>query len=154
MSSAIVEIHCFVDAFGEYIVKEMSLVDMQYYSSIHWIFKPPKINFFNTKSLKTNCWLTKNLHFLKWKRGYVEYDELTEISAFISSNFTKVYTKGLEKARFLKRFGLNVINVEELGCRKLDPIGPGTQCIEHNTHPEACTHYHAYGILAWLNRYK
>jgi hypothetical protein len=135
-------------------VKEMSLVDMQTYSSLHWVFKPPKISLLNGKSLKTNRWLTKNLHFLKWESGYVEYDELTEISAFISSNFAKVYTKGSKKARVLQKFGLNAINVEELGCRKLDPIGPGTQCIEHNTHPEACSHYHAYRILTWLNLYK
>ena len=159
MMSVVVDIQCLMQAGGEYIVKELSVVDMYYYSSSHWLFKPPKTDGRDLKSLKTNYWLSKNLHFLNWEDGYIEYEELFVIMSFIALNYNRVYVKGLQKKNVLSKFisESKVINLEDYGCPKLATLIPrivNVHCINHSKTSKACTHYRAYAILSWMKEYK
>ena len=63
MAEAILDIQCIVGADNKYIIKEMSIVDMDSNASQHWIFKNSHINQ-NAKSRSVNNWLQRHYHGL------------------------------------------------------------------------------------------
>ena len=154
--SVIADIQCLMQAGDEYILKELSIVDTYYYSSAHWLFKPPKTDGRDLKSLKANYWLSQNFHFLNWEDGYIESEQLPQIMSRIALKYNTVYVKGYQKKTVLTKYisESKVINLEDYGCPKLATLRPGivnAQCVDHSRQPQACTHYRVHAILRWMN---
>lgn len=138
----IADFQCFVDSVGGYIVKELSLLDYNFQSVRHWIFKPPVQHKQCEKSRRTNYWLENYYHKIKWNDGDIEYEMIRDIFKFIDCNYKFVFVKGYEKKRFLLQnlYSCCVINLEDYDCPKLDSLETaGNQCIIHNTCKEKCT---------------
>lgn len=55
---------------------------------------------------RTAGWLTRHHHRIRWEDGEIPYDE--NLIRTLCSPFQVIYTKGLEKVMFLKRFHSNV----------------------------------------------
>jgi len=71
MSSAILDIQCVL-----YIIKEISVVDLEGLASQHWIFKHSRTP--NTAKIEAvNMWLFRNCHRLSTDCGDVRYSEIT-----------------------------------------------------------------------------
>lgn len=153
-SACVVEIQCFVDNRLNYIVKELSILDLDYNSSQHWIFQPPDECDLNESSLRTNNWLNKYFHKIKWDDGDVDYDHLNVIIDRYLSKYKKILVKGLQKKRFLSHYSENVINLEDYGCPQIRelimPSEQGTQCLLHSTIPWVCTHFRVYALSHWM----
>ncbi|KAL4092513.1 hypothetical protein QTP88_027012 [Uroleucon formosanum] len=106
---------------NKYMIKEMSIVDTETWSTQHWIFKNSKLKQDN-KSRKTNKWLERNYHQLSLEYGDIEYEEVGRI--LNSLKFTCIYVKGEQKKQVLMEYIPHValINIEDMGCPRLDQI--------------------------------
>lgn len=151
--ACVVDMQCFIDNSKLYIVKELSILDMENLSSGHWLFKPPENLSLNAFSYRVNSWLTRNFHQIKWEEGEVDYVELDAILHKHLTHYNKIFVKGLQKKQFLNHYCGNVINLEEFDCpqiSQLRPLNDGTQCLLHNKTPTMCTHFHVYALSHWI----
>lgn len=102
LSVSVVDFQAFLDNDGEYIVKEIAIVDeFQHYT--HLFFKSP----FDKSQLdhryyRQAVWLENNLHRIKWEYGDVELSD--DVLSTLLRNYDVVYVKGLEKANYLSKF--------------------------------------------------
>lgn len=102
---AVVEFHAFTDNFNRYIVKEFAIVSKA--SQCQVIFEPPfDRSLLDGKAQRNVRWLEKNLHKISWEEGGLSYD--LETINILCKPFVKLYTKGAEKAAFLRKFHPNV----------------------------------------------
>lgn len=157
-SVLIADFQCFVNNEGGYIVKELSIFDYTFQTMQHWMFKPPKLHYkLSCKAQRTNCWLTKCFHKIKWDDGEVEYEVIRDIFKYIDDNFRYVLVKGCQKRKFLLKnlYNCSVIDLEEYGCPKialLPMLNDSKHCIKHNLWKEKCTQYSIQAINSWLDR--
>ena len=153
MASAIVDIQCVLGMDNTYMIKEMSIVDTETWASQHWIFKNSK-SMQDNKSRKTNKWLERNYHNLSIEYGDVEYEELSRI--LNSLKFRNIYVKGEQKKQLLVEFipHVVVINIEDMGCPRLDQICDEETlpcCIFHmEINPKQCTFYKVFSLRKWF----
>ncbi|KAL4119500.1 hypothetical protein QTP88_012307 [Uroleucon formosanum] len=112
---------CVLGFNNKYMIKEMSIVDTETWSTQHWIFKNSKLKQDN-KSRKTNKWLERNYHQLSLEYGDIEYEEVGRI--LNSLKFTCIYVKGEQKKQVLMEYipHIALINIEDIGCPHLDQI--------------------------------
>lgn len=152
MSSAIIDIQCILGINNKYFIKEMSIVDTETWTTQHWIFKNSKL-LQDNKSRKTNKWLERNYHQLSIEYGDIEYEELSRI--LNSLKFDCIYVKGEQKKQLLNEYiqHLTIINIEDLGCPRLDQICDEETlpcCIFHkDLNPKQCTFYKVFAIRKW-----
>jgi len=153
MSSAILDMQCVLGMDNKYMIKEMSIVDTETWSTQHWIFKNSKLKQDN-KSRKTNKWLERNYHQLSLDYGDIEYEELSRI--LNSLKFRCIYVKGDQKKQVLMEYIPHValINIEDIGCPRLDQICDDETlpcCIFHmEFNPKQCTFYKVFCIRKWF----
>ena len=131
----------------------MSIVDTETWATQHWIFKNSK-SMQDSKSQKTNKWLLHNFHQLSIDYGDIEYEELDRI--LNSLKFDCIYTKGEQKKQLLIEYiqHVAVINIEDLGCPRLDQICDEENlpcCIFHkDLNPKQYTFYKVFAIRKWF----
>lgn len=105
---AVVEFHGYHDNNYKFIVKEFAIVGENFSSVV--VFKPPyTFDQLNSGARRTALWLQKNYHHIGWEEGDVPYDE--DVIRTLCKPFSIIYTKGLEKAQFLRKL---LPHVEEL----------------------------------------
>lgn len=116
-SHAVVDFLSLRDFNGTFIVKELAINING--STGHWIFKKPFFVMSNDKTDRVNRWVTQKYHGMKMDEGDVPYTMLQPILLKYLSNVDFIYTKGLEKCRFLENI-LNraVINLDDFECPK------------------------------------
>ena len=65
---AVVEMQCFTDNAGHYILKELAIVSEEGVGN--WVFLPPyDFETLNAKAQQTALWLTTQFHGLAWDSG-------------------------------------------------------------------------------------
>lgn len=103
----VVEFHAFRGNNNEFIVKELVLVNVNAGFYTQLFFKPPyeRTNLDEQREKQAE-WLENHYHCIKWEYGDLKYS-LDTIKS-LCSYFTIIYTKGLEKCRFLQQFHDNV----------------------------------------------
>jgi len=156
---AIIDFQAFVDDHNNYIVKELSVIDLQTYASQHWIFKAPYgCEFLEKETIRTNRWLSKHYHKLDWWKGDVNYDQLAKILEDINTKYCVIYVKGSKKKALIKEYIFDslIIDLEEYGCPSLKHITTkrqGAYCFHHNNNRETtCAVYRINGLAEWLER--
>ena len=146
MGTAVVEFQAFKDNNNKFILKELAIVGKSYRTQI--IFKPPySINELNDKMQRTARWLSRHYHHIKWNDGDVEYDE--RILIYLCKPFKAIYTKGLEKAIFLRQFHSNVIELDQTLHINTD-IKLDCLLNQHNVNNENCALKSAYYYLKYI----
>ncbi|KAL4153420.1 hypothetical protein QTP88_001253 [Uroleucon formosanum] len=149
----IIHMQCVLGFNNKYMIKEMSIVDTETWATQHWIFKHSK-SMEDNKSRKTNKWLERNYHQLSIEYGDIEYEELDKI--LNSLKFRCIYVKGEQKKQVLMEYIPHValINIEDLGCPRLDQICDDETlpcCIFHmEFNPKQCTFYKVFAIRKWF----
>lgn len=156
MSSVILDIQCVLGMNNKYLIKEMSVICTETQAAQHWIFKHPLITQ-DAKSQSVNKWLERNYHRLSIEYGDVEYKELDNILNTLK--FKYIYVKGEQKQKMIEEIipHVTVINMEELGCPRLNQLCTKDnfpRCIFHmDINPYQCTFYKVYALKKWyVNR--
>ena len=132
--SAVVEMQCFVDNEGRFIVKELAIVSGNIQS--HWVFKPPYDSTkLDNKALRTNRWAEKYYHGLAWLSGDTPYEALERIIRRFCIMFDRIYTRGSEKCtlltKILEPLQVKVINVDTIALTPPDDQKPLPRCLRH-----------------------
>ncbi|KAL4090174.1 hypothetical protein QTP88_025073 [Uroleucon formosanum] len=137
---------------NDYLVEKI-ILDTETWATQHWIFKHSK-SMEDNKSRKINKWLERNYHQLPIEYGDIEYEELGKI--LNSLKFTHIYIKGDQKKQVLMEYipHVTLINIEDLGCPRLDQICDDETlpcCIFHMEYnPKQCTFYKVFAIRKWF----
>jgi hypothetical protein len=153
MSSAILDIQCVLEAGTKYLIKEMSVIDTETWATQHWIFKHCD-NKQDGLTRRTNKWLEKHHHGLSMEYGDVEYEEIDRI--LNSLKFDTIYVKGEQKQKMIIEFipHTTVINIEELGCPRLNQLCNEDNlpcCIFHmDLNPKQCTFFKIFTLRKWF----
>ncbi|MGP1917392.1 MAG: hypothetical protein ACTS6P_02225, partial [Candidatus Hodgkinia cicadicola] len=112
---AVVEFQAFRGDRNEYLIKEFAAVDVNTNFSVVLLFASPyNHSRLSTKTQRSNDWLQTHYHRLRWDDGNVPYKDLIRTVVKICSRFSVVYTKGSEKATFLRQYHGNVIDLDDL----------------------------------------
>ncbi|WP_221935963.1 hypothetical protein, partial [Klebsiella pneumoniae] len=108
----VIELQGFRNNSHEFIVKELAIFDIATHVVNYFLFKPPfPFRVLNNKAFRTNRWLTQNFHHLTWDEGFTEYKELTNIMHHYCKQYDEIYTSGLEKSQWIRKFSTRqVIN--------------------------------------------
>lgn len=115
---AVVEFHGFRDNNNLFIVKELAIVGDSFQTQV--LFKPPyDQSVLNAKMQTNNRWLSRHVHGIRWEEGDVPYDE--EIIRNLCKPFTVIYTKGLEKVKFLQNLHPEVRDLNTKTTQTSDP---------------------------------
>lgn len=102
---AVVEFQAFKDNSNNFIIKELAIVSDSLICQL--IFSSPyEFHNLNEKMRRTARWLTRHHHYINWDDGKVQYNK--ELIRTLCSPFDVIYSKGLEKVKFLKQFHSNV----------------------------------------------
>lgn len=87
---------------NEFLVKEYAALCLQDNHHVAHLFKPKYAwDELTKKNQKTNTWLTKYLHGLKWNSGYLPYDTLEDVILATLYCASIIYVKGKDKKKFL-----------------------------------------------------
>ena len=104
----VVEFHGFKDNNNKFILKEFVVLSKSFNTQI--IFKSPYSHtLLNNKSLKALHWLRCHFHKIGWEDGDVTFSK--PFLKCLLAQFSTVYTRGLEKAEYLKEFHSNVVDL-------------------------------------------
>lgn len=119
MNGCVVEFEAFQDVGNGFIIKELAAVDVESGLSRVVLFKPPfELTCLDQKSRRVAFWLERNRHGVSWEDGDVDYSELQKTIRDLCTSYSCVFTKGAEKARFLRAFHPNVKDLTTMNAPK------------------------------------
>jgi hypothetical protein len=147
---AVVEFHGFRDGNNDFIVKELALVSSSEQTYTLVFFKSPfERSCLDSRCLKGVTWLEKNFHYISWDYGDVQYSE--EVMTTLCNKFATIYTKGFEKANFLRRFHPNVKMIGDEAPKSKD--NEEVSCPLH-TNGGRCALQSALFYMEWLRKHE
>lgn len=117
--AAVVEFQAFLNNDNKYIIKEFVIIGDSFQTQI--IFKSPFCKCaLDDKQQRTARWLSRHLHGIKWEDGTITYNE--GLIKSLCKQFDTIYTKGREKAEFLKQFHPNVFELTNVSSNDVNNI--------------------------------
>lgn len=106
----IVEFQAFKNNKKGFIIKELIILDVLTGVYSYFVFKPPyDFSMLLPKYGKTNNWLTRFYHHIRWNEGFTSYSELNAIMSHFCEKYKTIYTTGKEKCKWLQQFSSGVI---------------------------------------------
>ncbi len=103
--SAIIEFQAFKGNENEFIIKELVILDLKTNIPNYFLFKPPfSFSHLNRKQKKTNNWCTRRHHLITWDEGFTNYEELDNIMYHYCTQFTSIFSTGLEKCNWIRMY--------------------------------------------------
>ncbi|KAG8289615.1 hypothetical protein J6590_100821 [Homalodisca vitripennis] len=113
------------------LFKELAIVGNSFQCQI--IFKPPfPREQLSAKNRTTAHWLEDNYHKISWEEG--DYPYRANVLRTLCKPFAVIYTRGLEKAEFLRKFHGDVRELDDIVCEEA-----GNPCSCKTTHRFACS---------------
>ena len=102
----IVDVQGFKTTLNEFVVKGLAVVSLEYDPTPSvFLFKLPyawdKLLY---KNKCENRWLEENFHGIMWRAGSILYEEISSTLSSVLFFAEKIYVKGLEKSKWLKKF--------------------------------------------------
>lgn len=113
----IIEFQAFQDSGVKFIVKELVILDLNNGMYSYFLLKPP-FPFYQLKLkwAKSNKWLSRMYHYIRWNEGFTHYSELHSIMKYYCSKYRNIYTTGREKQQWIQKYtNNNVIDYYTLG---------------------------------------
>lgn len=119
---AFVDMQGFKIKSNVFIVKEIAVLTKN--TSFHDVIKSPfSYKNLSVKDKKQTNWLMRNYHGINWCAGSITLEKLRDILRQILKDEKNIYVKGEEKIKWLlsildcKKISLNIINIENIGCK-------------------------------------
>lgn len=124
MSSVVIELEGFQLRPDVFVIKELAFCDVQYGYHSRWSFLPPHPwELLSSKHKKTFSWLTRHGHRMQWDSGDLPYASLQYILTSLFVSYTHIYSKGLEKCKFIQNLcGRNILDLNDFKCPKVHEI--------------------------------
>lgn len=134
----IVDVQFFRGNEKEIIIKSFSYCKLFNSENIveNYVFKPP-YDYYNLNVIRRRHadYVTKNVHYMHWNDGFIEYNLCCSLFRKLLSEATEVYVKGLEKAKFINSIlQRNVcVNIEIFDCPNLKTLKTATAIFNDTT---------------------
>ena len=134
-----------------YIVKELAILDDDLKLS-HYIFAPPYSYSALSKGAKKQVsWMRHNYGSPCWNSGYIPYEHAKHIIQSELVNSGAIYVKGLEKKKWLEKFNIFAINMEDMDCKlKIKKLYKGPKCRQHENIESVCALRNVFNFKEWL----
>lgn len=145
----IIEIQAFRGNKGEFIIKELVIMDMDTNVVLYFLMKPPySFKKLKYKYAKTNKWLMENYHHITWEEGFTDYKELDNIMYRYCQQFAVAYTSGLEKSKWIQQYMSGCVVHYPLNIKDLD-VGEGfcLSVIDQKHKTTNCVLIRSYALL-------
>lgn len=143
---AVIEFQGFKDNQNRFIVKEFALVSALY--KVHFMFGPPYgKSRLDSKTQRTVRWLTRHYHKIRWESGEFPYDE--EYIRLLCIPFSTLYTRGLEKTKFIQEFHRDVREIS--GNVNYNGDDVKSDCTFHNCPTAKCALTQALQGYKWVS---
>lgn len=108
----IIDFQAFKKPINDYVIKELAILDVNKGVTELYVFKPPfEWDLLPVKYKVENKWLETHYIDRKWSSGFVKYEELKNILKRLS-DAKRIFVKGDQKCKWLKRYMNNVCNLE------------------------------------------
>lgn len=151
---AVIDFQAYIDVVNgrrDFIIKELSIVDVKQSTSQHWFFKPPHQN----DQLSENLWAMQNLHGISWDDGEIEYDKLMITITTATEQYDYLYAKGLEKCIFLEDILKRpVYDLHNFSCPSLKKLrDTAIKCRYHRNgswNKYVCSLNQAHNLALWM----
>lgn len=156
-NACVIEFQAFRGNKGEYIIKELVILDLLTCVVYPFLFEPPfSFSKLNAKSKKTNKWMIKNFHNIKWYEGFTSYTNLERVLYHFCNKFTKVYTRGQEKRNWIQMYTKNqVFDVKLDKSFEFDKCACICISVKNDQHKKSqCALKNAYRLAAFLHSIK
>lgn len=137
----VIDIQGFYDKDNCFVAKEVAVIVVnnqlnreQLKAIGHWIISPPYVFTDLPKNVRTkNNWATRHHHGLEWFEGDVGLRAIHAILREITRTAGNIYTRGREKADYLRNITAREIkNLEESTCPSFaDLPSTGEVCLHH-----------------------
>lgn len=157
--SVVLDIQCFKDNNGCFIIKEIAVIDADTGSLLfHHIVCPPyDRRLLTAEKLRESHWVTKYYHGLDWCHGDIPYPVLMEKIKTTFTSISLVFVKGQEKADFIRTVlprQCNVIDLEHLHCNSLDVLSSlfttdTLRCKNHKAIDHKCALSNCVNLRKW-----
>lgn len=145
---------------GEYVIKEFAVFKATDEGDTYQVvmFAPPcDAAELSEDIVKQNTYVSTRIHGLPWDLGEKPYKELIDTLTQLTSRFSVLYVKGLEKQRVLQSIvRTQVIDVETIGCPALKSLpliwAPCHSKNHTSPHKYACAMRNAKRVGLWLKK--
>ena len=145
---------------GEFVIKEFSVCHPLTLEVDTVLFLPPYSDVhLPVKYQRVNHWLKNHFHGLNWECGGVPYSCLKRSLSWVMCPYDILYVKGEEKTQLLRTLlpGIIFINIERLGCPKLDALPCSDVTCYYTQHfcnkTLSCAPQNAKKMTIWLQNY-
>lgn len=157
--SVVLDVQGFRGNNKEFIIKEISIVELNKRHVIHAFCKEPyNINELSTARRIEARWLIRNYHGINWTYGHVAYEEIGEVLKSALLSYNTIYVKGCEKKKILevylssldsckfKIFDIDYFHIESLKRMRIDE--GGNKCFYHQNLKSSfmCSYENAYNL--------
>lgn len=157
MAEIFVELLYFYDSDNNIIPKELACLTGDGCQLERHLFKQPfDLNILSEKQQNTAAWLSKKYHGLKWTSGETSLECFSTIFKKCCSDYSTIYSKGLEKCKFLESvLNRRVENVEDIGCPSFKQLKHACdselKCFDHAFKSANCATTNVYRLMSWYN---
>ncbi len=157
--SIILDIQCFKDNSNSFIIKEVSVIELDSGTLLfHHIVCPPyERKQLSSDRLRESYWATKHYHGLEWNKGDIEYNILMSKLEYVFSSCLTIYVKGTEKREFIKKLCpdyCRVFDLESFGCGSLESLtimykNESLRCKYHTSSDHKCALCNTINLRKW-----
>jgi hypothetical protein len=142
----VIEFQAFRGNDDRFIIKELVILDLLTQAAFTFLFEAPcSVRELCAKAKITNRWITNHFHHIYWYEGFVPYNNVHKIMFHFCKQFTHIYTRGLEKKRWIQQYTNNEVSDVKLDktfqfdCKNIcvltiDEKHRQTQCALQNAH--------------------
>lgn len=148
----IVEFQAFIGNNNEFIIKELTFVDLVRGTTYYFLFKQPfPFSTLTKKAKTTNRWLMNNYHYIGWKEGFTRYKSVDDVMYHFCSKFNRFYTRGEEKRKWIQMYTSDpVINVLIDKGFKVEYHGSCLAVQDSKHNQSQCAMQNAYRLFTFL----
>lgn len=150
----VIEFQAFRGNNNRFIIKELVILDLLSFVAYPFLFEAPySFNKLNAKAKATNKWITRHFHHIQWYEGYITYTNLHSIMYNFCTQFTHIYTRGLEKRNWIKQY--TYANVFDITINKSFQYHFKNMCIsaKNPKHGQTqCALHNAYRLAVYLKQ--
>jgi len=141
---SVVDVQGFRANNNDFILKEICVMrdrDIMF----HEVFLPPfEWHELSKEAQRTNNYCRRFVHGLRWDSGTIPYCQMEDVLTRVFNGHDLVYTKGSEKATFLRRF-VHMVDLDDM-------IGLRLSQMEYDGDHSSIALVNCNKIVNWLNK--
>ncbi len=157
-SSYVVDFQAFKNLRNEFILKEVTIIDIVKRVDNNFLIRPPQpYNQIPHKLKKRVDFITNNIHGLEWDSGMIGFRNAVALIKGILKDASKIYIKGSERVNYLKKLLPDkencIIDLDPIVPKIIPPL-PISECAFNHKINHKCSYKQAHKYLIYVYFYE